>query len=622
MSGLGSPGAVPGGGGGAADFDSGSHDVGGNGAAGKVELVYTPPAAPTNNVIRFIMLVPPHGGNNGKVLLRALTGGTLVQLDCLYVTGGKVQLKGYTSGPTLAFTSSNLTVGDGQPVMVSMELVNSGANVAYTLAAIIPGATALLGSVTGTQTTASIGNITEVIAAPNHDITKTAMGHISVQYALVPLVQVSNALNGHVSEMTVDRFIRLGNEQALDNVPQYNETADHWGFETGTVQSWTATNASVSNSTVSASGLTAQGGGGAPLITNWPAEGTHSLLITAAGGAGFWEGDSPGGTSGQPINASDRVSVNADVYCPAALGAVYCSVIFWTSAGGRISSTNSPFLSIPAGGTGTAQVAAIAPATSAFFSVAVGDNETKAASTLLYCDNIRVTPRMGPQTRKEYKSFLHEVRNLDQGIMKELKTAWGLGYKTRIAITNQSPAVTIDYSLAQLSGDLKPVVDDLLTKNHITVKRRRGSSVTVTLNNGSMSVQEPPSGVGRYKKGFYPGAPMIGIGSGDIIAEVDEQLAALASHLLSLGTVQDERYPNVSVQLARTEVASIMSALAGIEIGDYIKIINLPFWFPSSTVNQMVIGYTETIGPYQWDITWNCKPYSPYIISASSIRRW
>ena len=603
MSNAGSPGVAPGGAGGGGANNNAN---GGNGAGGKVQLVYTPPTAPTNNVIRFIMLVPPHGGNNGKVLLRAVTGGTIVQLDCLYVSGGKLQLKGYTSGPTLAFTSSNLTVGDGQTVMVSMEMVNSGSSVQYTLAAIVPGATALLGSVTGTQATASIGNVTEIIAAPNHDITKTAMGHISVQYALVPLVQVSDALNGHVSEMSVDRFIRLGNEQALDNVPQYNETHDHWGFETGT-QSWTVTN----------------GTGTLSQDTSWSSDGTHSLKLAASSSATTLMG-SPTGTSGEPVNVGDIVSAASEVYCQANGPATHAGmeIAFWNASGVYISSASSSQVSLANGASATFKATGKAPTGAATFSVKCGNYASDSASLIINCDNIRVTPRMGAQTRKEYRAFLEEVKDLDQGLMKELKTAWGLGYKTRIALINQSPAITIDYSLAQLSGELKPVVDDLLTKNHIVVKRHKGSSVTVTLDNGTMSVQEPPSGVGRYKgHGVNPGGPMIGVSGA--IAEIDEQLAALASHLLSLGTVQDERYPQVSVQLARTEVASIMSTLAGVEIGDYIEIINLPFWYPSTTVRQLVIGYTETLGPYEWTITWNCKPYSPYIIGVgSNIRRW
>ena len=60
-------GFFPGGGGGGS---SAFLNTGSAGAAGKVELIYTPTGGgtlPNNNVIRFIVFVPAHGG---KVLLR------------------------------------------------------------------------------------------------------------------------------------------------------------------------------------------------------------------------------------------------------------------------------------------------------------------------------------------------------------------------------------------------------------------------------------------------------------------------------------------------------------------------------------------------------------------------
>jgi hypothetical protein len=28
------------------------------------------------------------------------------------------------------------------------------------------------------------------------------------------------------------------------------------------------------------------------------------------------------------------------------------------------------------------------------------------------------------------------------------------------------------------------------------------------------------------------------------------------------------------------------------------------------------------LAPYDWQITWNCRPFSPYVQVTSSIRRW
>jgi hypothetical protein len=685
----------PGGGGGAGggyDATSGAGHGGFPGGPGSVELVYTPGAAPSNNVVRFILLVPKHGGNNNRVLVRALTGGTIARLDVLYVTGGKLQLKGYNNAATLLFTSANLTVGDGQTLLVSAELAVSGANVAWKLTAIIPGAAAAIGSVTGTQATATMGSVSEILAGPNADITKTAVGHISVQYALIDITKVSRALNGHDTELSVDRFIRLANEQALDQEPQFAETADHWGFETG-VQSWTGSNASVAQSTVTAGSTpwgfacngtpldptyfiasNAQAAGPPPVSvgdkfndtlnpgktftvtaisppsagfnnvsfqpmagtvmgstdtvrqilasgfdpnypTVWPTDGSHSLLITATGGAGQWYAGSPGGTSGQPVNAGDIVTAAAHIYTPAALGAVLISINWYNAAGTYLSTTGGAQIATTNGLATVVRVSGTAPATTAFFSVQVVDNETKTAGTLLYADNVRVSPQMGVQTRREYAAFLREVQQLDQGILKESKRLWGLGYRTRLAMINQAAAVTLNYATGMLSPPLAPVVDSQKITNHIVVRRKGGSKITVTLDTGAMSTQEPPAGISRMKT------------TQSYAAQADGQLAALAAHLLNLGTASDERYPTISVQLTRASIpghalAPLMSAVAGAEIGDYVQLTNLPFWCPAATAKQLVIGYSEVLTQFQWDLTWNCTPEAPWEIVATALRRW
>jgi hypothetical protein len=610
----GQPGGDPGGGGGGGWANNVNHTYGGAGAPGSVELVYTSSGGgtqPNNNVIRFIMFVPKHTGNDGKVLVRALTSSTTVaRLDVQYRKGGNIRLLGYNSGASLVFDSGNLAVGaDGQTLMVSAELAKSGTAVAWAFSAIIPGASGVVAKTSGSVAASSMGSVSQIVVAPASDITKTAIGHISVQYALIPLWKVSEALDGHHTEAGIDRFIRLAGEQAMGAVAEYNEGADHWGFEPGT-QSWTGTNCAVTQSSVThfTSG-----------VQDWPTDGTHSLLLTATGGAGQWSASSPTGTSGQPVIAGDVVSAHADVYTPAALGAVGINVSWYNAAGTFLSATSGAPRATAAGDVVTVRIGAadgcIAPATAAFFSVQVADNETKTAGTLMYTDNVRVNPQMGPQATKQYKSFLTEIRDLDQGIMKEAKTLWGLGYRTRIRLINQSPVVTLDYAQGMLSPPLAPVVQVLNLKNDITVKRKKGSKVQVTLSNGQMSILEPPQGTGRYKKNLTA------------VAAADEQLAALAAHLLTVGTVSDEAYPSITVNLARAGIAGnplapLMSAVAGAEVGDVIQLNNLPLWFPSTTTKQLVLGYTETLNAFEWTVTWNCQPYSPYVQVTTNIRRW
>ena len=651
--------------------------------AGKVELIYTPASGgtlPNNNVIRFILLVPPHGGNSGKVLLRTVTSGTIARLDVIYQAGGKLQLKGFSGALATLFDSGNISFNaDGQPLMVSAELAKSGANVAWKLTAIKPGSSSVVTTASGTATTATIGNVTEVFAAPNADITKTAMGHISVQYALIDVTKVSAALHGHHTEMGIDRFIRLANEQALDNAVEFNETADHWGFRSGT-QSWGGTNGAVTQSTVFSSSQDSDSSGvwsftvsGTPAFSNYfilttaqsasvspgdrvtistyPAQtfivtnlsapfggfvnvnfapdaiapvaasavassGAHSLLLTA-NGAGNPFAFSPSGTSGIPVNPGDIVSVACEVFAPVSLPNAYIGVKFFNAAGTGLTETDSADVVLAANTETTLKATATADATAAFFNIHVGDHNTDANNTLLYLDNVH--PRMGAQTRKEYHKFLEEIEDLDQGILKEARSFHGLKYATRISLFAQNPALILDYAAQVLSPPLAPVLDLKKTKNDITVRRHKGATHRRSQGGTGtpMNTAEPPAGVGRWRKQLK------------VIAEIDAQIKILADHLLNLGTVTDERYPTITVDLRRAHltgntVANIMSAVAGIEIGQMIRIINLPFFYPQATAQCLVTGYSEVIGVRNWQITFSTVPYAAYVQVAGIpvIRLW
>jgi hypothetical protein len=326
-------------------------------------------------------------------------------------------------------------------------------------------------------------------------------------------------------------------------------------------------------------------------------------------GGGVWKCTSPTGTSGQPLLPGDVASVAVDLYAPLALGAVIVNIDYYTSAGVYISSDSSPSQAMTAGQIFTVQVRSAsggAPATTAYCAISIEDNETKASGTFLYIDNVRYSPRMGVQTRKRLQDYIKEVTALEQGLLKESKELVGLGYRTRFSLINQTPALTLDYSLGHLSGQLQPVFDDLLTNTFVVVKRDAGSTIitTTTGTGGGSNIHVTISPNPVY------------------IAETDDQLAALAAHLLNLGTDVSERYPQISVDLSRSELSSLIGQISQVDIGDMIEIINLPFWYPSSTTQQIVIGYTEVVNAFKWQITWNCKPATPWNIAVSSIRRW
>jgi hypothetical protein len=97
-----------------------------------------------------------------------------------------------------------------------------------------------------------------------------------------------------------------------------------------------------------------------------------------------------------------------------------------------------------------------------------------------------------------------------------------------------------------------------------------------------------------------------------VFANSDSQLANLASWMLTVGTVADDRYPVLPVNMARTEVAALFATIATIDVGDRIQVTNPPSWLTAAPISQLAWGMTERISNYTWQIDFNAVPESPY----------
>lgn len=211
--------------------------------------------------------------------------------------------------------------------------------------------------------------------------------------------------------------------------------------------------------------------------------------------------------------------------------------------------------------------------------------------------------RMGPQRRATLVDLLHECAEADEGMLYEPRTVLGIGYRTGAYLVNQGAAVELDYDGNDLAESLEPVDDDQSTRNDVTVTRQGGSSARIIQETGPLSVSAPPDGVGRYDDAVT------------LNVQYDEQTPDHASWKVHLGTVDEARYPTVTVNLARTQItgdAGLASDLHDVDAGDRLTIIDLPSFLPPEDVTQIVQGYTETLGNKEHEITFNCSPESPY----------
>jgi hypothetical protein len=290
-----------------------------------------------------------------------------------------------------------------------------------------------------------------------------------------------------------------------------------------------------------------------------------------------------------------------DIYVPVTPSHALAAKITWyTSGGASISSTTGASVPFDEFNIGTLYVTDTAPATAAFYAVSLVGTGTEPNLRLIYIDNVRMGPLMGPQRDETFMQLLQECEDAGQGQVFELTTALGLGYRTLENLRNQSVGLTLDFVSSHLASVPTPTYDNTNTRNDITVSRVNGGAVTSKQMTGALSVFTPPNGVGDYP---YPLNACL---------NSDIQLPLITNWIQTVGTVDEYRYPHVVVNLARSEVQSLFSAVPSLGIGDYFQITTPPAWLPSSTIKQLQWGRTETLNALNWTFDFNGVPESPY----------
>ena len=403
----------------------------------------------TDIIVRFLLSVPSGGDTDTARIVRVYTTGTVNEFSAYYGSGGggEMGLIGYSASGATLFDTTLGTFGlNGGLFRVSMELRKSGANIAYSIVAVKVGANTG-NALSGTLTTATVGQCTQVWGNPYANLSGTAVGHISVQSTWDTLFDLSSPLNAWQGEAAGYRFARLCSEEGL----------------------------------------------------------------------------------------------------------------------------NSRIYGFPA-----------------------------------------VTVPMGPQTPQTLPQLLQECETADGGLTYEPRETLGIAYRTLASMCNQSPAVTLTYTSAQLADPLEPTEDDQLLRNDVTVTQASsgtsgsgstGSSARAVLTSGPLSVNEPPNGSGRYDT--------------QVTVNAAGQLDSQAGWMLHMGTVNQPRFPLIRVSMARSQVSGLFYTLQdAVDVGAFVDIASPPAWLPPGDIKQIVSGVTERLGGYTYELAWNCAPELPYEVAA------
>ncbi|MFF4118958.1 carbohydrate binding domain-containing protein [Streptomyces sp. NPDC001714] len=223
--------------------------------------------------------------------------------------------------------------------------------------------------------------------------------------------------------------------------------------------------------------------------------------------------------------------------------------------------------------------------------------------SLAITGNLDDTVPMGPQRALSLLDLLRECANTDGGIFGETADRRQLLYRTRASLYNQAPKLVLDYAAGHIAPPFEPVEDDTI-RNEWTVQRDGGSSGTATLDEGALSVLDPPDGIGLVDD------------SVTLNLATDEQTEPMANWLLHVSTWDDSRYPSVTLYLHK--FPELIPGVLDLHEGDKIRIINLPKRFTGGgTVDLLVDGWAETFLPRAWTITYTCAPAGPWSVAAA-----
>lgn len=212
-------------------------------------------------------------------------------------------------------------------------------------------------------------------------------------------------------------------------------------------------------------------------------------------------------------------------------------------------------------------------------------------------DDLDDTVPVGAQHADGFVKLLQEATEVDRGLLIDGQTlvgeSLGLRYRTHRSLYNQTAALELDYDDGDIAPPLEPVIDDRGVRNDVTVTRRDGGQARAV-------DQTSVDAIGRITD------------ARTVNVMGDTMVGDQAGWLLHLGTVDETRYPKITVDLDASP--GLLAAVADLSLGDRITIDNLPATISPDLASLIVLGWTEVIGSHRRKITFNCVPESAYHI--------
>ncbi|MGI5155832.1 hypothetical protein [Microbispora sp. CA-102843] len=165
--------------------------------------------------VRFLLAVPSTGAEAGQSLVLWYGTGSVRRWEVIYNTGGTLRVDAWNADNAIIDTTGDVAFAvNGKNLLVSVELVQSGANVNVTISTLAPGATT--GSTyTKTITGQSVGRVGGIAISNAGGIANVAIGHLTVQTQITSLFSLGPQLEGWAGERAGRRIQRLCKEAGI-----------------------------------------------------------------------------------------------------------------------------------------------------------------------------------------------------------------------------------------------------------------------------------------------------------------------------------------------------------------------------------------------------------------------
>lgn len=481
------------------------------------------------------------------------------------------------SGSGVLYTSANTSWSIlGRHVMLGLQMTAAGLTTNYTLYAWPDDGTAPL---TMSDTVASpFTRVWRVVFGSGFNAGATSLGHVAVwkwPTSVDLSAHLRNLVSAYRGETAARRVERICLEEGIPFEPNGDLDDSHEMAPQRTKRALD----------LILDAADADGG----ILYEPPAEPTRNIGDGEDSTVGGWGGSGAtlvsSTTQVHTGTRSIRVTWNAGPF-EAALGAEFSS--FFVSG---VSYTFSAWVYVPAGDTA---VKLKVDATASGPSTVTGQWQQLSVTftAASYRHTLSVVPNTTPTAG-------HQVYLDDMAVHCDQP---GLALRPIRDLYNQDEALTLDYTLRQVAPPLEPTSDDRWLINDAGVSVEGQGTARYTLTAGPMSVNPPPTGIGRYSR------------------EVTRNLLTgrqafhHARWMVHVGTWDEPRFREITVDVGRWR--NLKTAAATLLPGSLIAIDNAPKMIQANQIRQLVYGLRLEINTQKWLIHYNTVPARPFDVFA------